>query len=121
VGACLRRPKTDQQSVYLHSVITTCPPVKPMVLFLVWILLHAHRLRSILGAAGHIILTPANQLMEELGPYNSEQQSCLLRWTEKIASLCFGPSGDQTPYLLIRSQPLIDCTTGSGLGPMISL
>jgi hypothetical protein len=37
-------------------------------------------------AAGHIILTPANQLMEE---YKSEppEQSCLLRWTEKIASL----------------------------------
>jgi hypothetical protein len=26
-------------------------------------------------------------------PYNSEppEQSCLLRWTEKIASICFGP------------------------------
>jgi hypothetical protein len=32
---------------------------------LVWLLLYAHRHRSILGAAGHIILTPANQLMEE--------------------------------------------------------
>jgi hypothetical protein len=54
----------------------------------VWFLLYAHRHRSILGAAGHIILTPANQLKEE---YNSEppEQSCLLRWTEKIASLCF--------------------------------
>jgi hypothetical protein len=31
--------------------------------FLVWLLLYAHRHRSILGAAGHIILTPANQLM----------------------------------------------------------
>jgi hypothetical protein len=28
-----------------------------------WLLLYAHRHRSILGAAGHIILTPANQLM----------------------------------------------------------
>jgi hypothetical protein len=37
--------------------------------FLVWFLLYAQtRHRSILGAAGHIILTPANQLMEE---YNS--------------------------------------------------
>jgi hypothetical protein len=45
---------------------------------LVWFLLYAHRHRSILGAAGHIILTPANQSMEE---YNSEppEQSCLLR------------------------------------------
>jgi hypothetical protein len=32
---------------------------------LVWLLLYAHKHRSIhvLGAAGHIILTPANQLM----------------------------------------------------------
>jgi hypothetical protein len=29
----------------------------------VWLLLDTHRHRSILGAAGHIILTPANQLM----------------------------------------------------------
>jgi hypothetical protein len=28
-----------------------------------WLLLYAHRHRSILGAAGHIILTPAIQLM----------------------------------------------------------
>jgi hypothetical protein len=28
-----------------------------------WLLLYAHRHRSALGAAGHIILTPANQLM----------------------------------------------------------
>jgi hypothetical protein len=28
-----------------------------------WLLLNAHRHRSISGAAGHIILTPANQLM----------------------------------------------------------
>jgi hypothetical protein len=33
--------------------------------FLVWLLLYAHGHRSVLGAAGHIILTPANQLMEE--------------------------------------------------------
>jgi hypothetical protein len=78
-------------------------PVFRIASCLVWLLLYAHRQRSILGAAGHIILTPANQLMEE---YNSEppEQSCLLRWTEKIASLCFGPSGDRTPYLQIRSQ-----------------
>jgi hypothetical protein len=31
----------------------------------VWLLLYAHRHQSILGAAGHIILTPANQWMEE--------------------------------------------------------
>jgi hypothetical protein len=80
---------------------------------MVWLLLYAHRHRNILGAAGHIILTPANQLMEE---YNSEppEQSCLLRWIEKIASLCFCPNGDQTPYLLIRSPPLIDDAAGSG-------
>jgi hypothetical protein len=30
-----------------------------------WLLLYAHRHRSILGAAGHIILTLANQLKEE--------------------------------------------------------
>jgi hypothetical protein len=35
------------------------------VFFLVWLLLYAHRHQSILGAAGHIILTTANQLMEE--------------------------------------------------------
>jgi hypothetical protein len=93
---------------YLHLQCNMC---------LVWLLFYAHRHRSILGAAGHIILTPANQLMEEQGPYNSEppEQSCLLRWTEKIASLCFGPSGDRTPYLLIRSRTLIDCATGPGL------
>jgi hypothetical protein len=28
----------------------------------------------------------------------------LVYWTKKIASFCFGLSGDQTPYLLIRSQ-----------------
>jgi hypothetical protein len=28
-----------------------------------WLLLYAHRHQSILGVAGHIILTPANQLM----------------------------------------------------------
>jgi hypothetical protein len=28
-----------------------------------WLLFYAHRHRSISGAAGHIILTPANQLM----------------------------------------------------------
>jgi hypothetical protein len=28
-----------------------------------WLVLYAHRHRSILGAAVHIILTPANQLM----------------------------------------------------------
>jgi hypothetical protein len=55
-------------------------------------------------AAGHIILTPANQLIKEYS--EPPEQSCLLRWTEKIASLCFGPSGDRTPYLLIRSQSL---------------
>jgi hypothetical protein len=31
--------------------------------WLVWLVLYAHRHRSILGAAGHIIRTPANQLM----------------------------------------------------------
>jgi hypothetical protein len=31
--------------------------------WLVWLLLYAHRHQSILGAAGQIILTPANQLM----------------------------------------------------------
>jgi hypothetical protein len=31
--------------------------------FAVWLLLYAHRHRSILGEAGHILLTPANQLM----------------------------------------------------------
>jgi hypothetical protein len=41
------------------------------------------------------------------------EQSCLLRWTEKIASHCFDPSGDRTPYLLIR-QTLIDCATVPG-------
>jgi hypothetical protein len=30
---------------------------------LVWLLLYAHRHRSILGADGHMILTPGNQLM----------------------------------------------------------
>jgi hypothetical protein len=34
-------------------------------LWMVWLLVYAHRRRSILGATGHIILTPANQLMEE--------------------------------------------------------
>jgi hypothetical protein len=36
-----------------------------MVKVKVLLLLYAHRHRSVLGAAGHIILTPANQLMEE--------------------------------------------------------
>jgi hypothetical protein len=44
--------------------------------------------------------------MGEQWPNNSEppEQSCLLRWTEKIATLCFSPSGDRSPYLLHRSQ-----------------
>jgi hypothetical protein len=33
-------------------------------LVLFWLLLYAHRHRSLVGAAGRIILTPANQLME---------------------------------------------------------
>jgi hypothetical protein len=35
------------------------------VFFWFWLSLYAHRHRSILGAASHIILTPVNQLMEE--------------------------------------------------------
>jgi hypothetical protein len=33
------------------------------LVWLLWLLLYAHRHQSILGTAGHIILTPANQLM----------------------------------------------------------
>jgi hypothetical protein len=46
-----------------HDFFFACqyPTHTPGVL--VWLLLHAHRHRSILVAAGHIILTPANQLM----------------------------------------------------------
>jgi hypothetical protein len=36
-----------------------------VVCLFVLLLLYALRYRSVLGAAGHIILTPANQLMEE--------------------------------------------------------
>jgi hypothetical protein len=35
----------------------------PSLLLLVWFLLYAHSHRGIVGAAGHITLTPANQLM----------------------------------------------------------
>jgi hypothetical protein len=38
-------------------------PKEGKVNWLVWLLFYAHRHRSILGVAGHIILTPANQLM----------------------------------------------------------
>jgi hypothetical protein len=38
---------------------------KVALMVIVWLLLYAHRHWSILGAAGHIILTPANQLMVE--------------------------------------------------------
>jgi hypothetical protein len=74
---------------------------RQMDVYLFWLLLYAHRHRSILGAAGHIILTPVNQLMEVYA--EPPEQSCLFRWTEKIASLCFGPSGDRTPYLLMNT------------------
>jgi hypothetical protein len=56
----------------LSSLMATCglfqPPFRLRWRFLVYgvqfgLLLHAHTHRSILGAAGHIILTPANQLM----------------------------------------------------------
>jgi hypothetical protein len=68
---------------------------------MVWLLLYAHRQRSILGAAGHIILTPSNQLMEE---YNSEppEQSCLLRWTEKTSLTSLLPEWGSNP---ISSDP----------------
>jgi hypothetical protein len=36
-----------------------------VVVVVVLLLLYANRHRSILGTAGHIILTPTNQLMEE--------------------------------------------------------
>jgi hypothetical protein len=79
---------------------------------LVWLLLYAQTPKHIRGGWLHYTDT-SEQLMEE---YNSErpEQSCLLRWTEKSASLRFCPRGDRTPYLLIRSPPLIDCATGSG-------
>jgi hypothetical protein len=38
---------------------------------------------------------------EDSEPPESEYLS---RWTEKVASLCVGPSGDRTPHLLIRGQ-----------------
>jgi hypothetical protein len=47
------------------KTIMTYPTIKGSKSFWFWLLLYAHRHRSILGAAGHIIhvLTPANQLM----------------------------------------------------------
>jgi hypothetical protein len=49
-----------RQGVYIYN------PLVPLLgKDLVWLLLYTHRHRSILGAAGHIILTPANQMMEE--------------------------------------------------------
>jgi hypothetical protein len=109
LGNQMFRLSVNRQRRQRVNVLSLCDYTNSLV----WLLLYAHRHRSILGAAGHIILTPANQLMEE---YKSEppEQSCLLRWTEKLASLRFCPSGDRTPYLLIRSPPLIDCATGSG-------
>jgi hypothetical protein len=104
-------PPTPPPPILRHK--PSPPPCSLLQYGIVWLLLYAHRHRSILGAAGHITLTPAYLLMEEYS--EPPEQSCLLRWKEKIASLCFGPRGDRTPYFLIRSQPLIDCATGPGI------
>jgi hypothetical protein len=52
--------RTHTQS---HEYKKIHPAQCKQVGWLVWLLLYAHRHWSILGAAGHIILTPANQLM----------------------------------------------------------
>jgi hypothetical protein len=57
----LAMPTMGVQSVCFGLVIA----LRPQRFGLVLLLLYAHRHPSILGAAGHIILTPANQLMEE--------------------------------------------------------
>jgi hypothetical protein len=67
----------------------------PAVGWLVWLLLYAHRHRSILEAAGHIILTPANQLMEEYS--EPPEQSCLLRWTEQNSLTLLWPEWGSNP------------------------
>jgi hypothetical protein len=64
--------------------------------WLFWLLLYAHRHRSIIGAAGHIILTPTNQLMEE---YNSEpsEQSCLLKMDRENSLTSLLPEWGSNP------------------------
>jgi hypothetical protein len=54
--------KTYFSIVPVHSKIDMHK--NKMVGWLVWLLLYAHRQQRILGAAGHIILTLANQLMK---------------------------------------------------------
>jgi hypothetical protein len=63
----LKVPQTGLKSA-VHGLSQSSVPeftISTKMIGLVWLLLYAHRHRSVLGAAGHIILTPANQLMEE--------------------------------------------------------
>jgi hypothetical protein len=45
------------------------------------------------------------------------EQSCLLRWTEKIASLCFGPSGVDPHAFWSAVRDATDCATRWGWPP----
>jgi hypothetical protein len=60
------RSTTYENNVLLRSQGSLAPMVTQVLgdaSFEVWLLLYAHRHRSMLGAAGYIILTPAKQLM----------------------------------------------------------
>jgi hypothetical protein len=62
--------------------------------FFVCFLLYAHRHRSISGATGHIILTPANQLMEE---YNSEPPENLVKMDKENSITLLWPEWGSNP------------------------
>jgi hypothetical protein len=51
-----------------------------------WLWLYANRHRSILGAVGHIIPTPANQLMVFISLYNN------LIKAQNMVTYCFTPT-----------------------------
>jgi hypothetical protein len=64
---CMPTPRKNARRVIIFRLFRRRLSVgmSRVLLFFFWLLLYAHRHRSILGAAGHIILilTPANQLM----------------------------------------------------------
>jgi hypothetical protein len=59
----VKHPGRRRRRKTLLHVRTACKMLALNHTFSVWFLLYAHRHRSILGAFGHIIPTPANQLM----------------------------------------------------------
>jgi hypothetical protein len=78
---------------------------------MVWSLLYAHRHRSTLGAASHIILTPANQLMVMGLKIWSLTVQCGYRTRDlsitdptRLSTALTGPAKECTLELIVRSR-----------------